>query len=326
MISVVTGGTGFVGSHLVDLLLEEGHSVKCIVRATSNLRWLKDKPVEIITSGLYDKEKLKEVLKDADYLFHVAGVVKAKTEKEYFAGNVEPARNLLEAVSEVNPDIKRVVIVSSQAAAGPSRDGKPVTEEMPCAPITRYGKSKAAEEEVALSFARQIPVTIVRPPAVYGPRDTEIYLFFKTYKQGLLSLVGFDKKLVSIIHVKDLVRGIFLSAMTPKSVGEIYFISSEQFYDWKQIGEATKKAFGRGALTIRLPHFLVYAVAVVAEFFSLFSKKAATFNIEKARDFVQKYWICSVEKAKRDLGFRQEISLEDGIKQTIDWYKKVNWL
>lgn len=326
MVSVVTGGTGFVGSHLVDLLLEKGHTVKCIVRKTSNLRWLEGKPVEIIDSGLYDKEKLKEVLKDTDYLFHVAGVVKAKKWEDYYNGNVTPAKNLLEVLIEVNPQIKRVIVVSSQTVSGPAKDGKPVTEEMEPKPITRYGKSKLEEEKLVLSFKEKLPITIVRPPAVYGERDTEIYLFFKTYKQGLMTKVGFDKKLVSIINVKDLVRGIFMAATSPKAEGEIYFITSKEFYDWDQIGDVTAKAFGKKALKISLPHFLVYGVAVIAEFFSLFSSKAATFNIEKARDFVQRYWICSPEKAKRDFGFVQEISLEEGIKQTIDWYKREKWL
>ncbi len=326
MVSVVTGGTGFVGSHLVDLLLREGHTVKCIVRKTSNLRWLKNKDVEITDSGLYDKEKLKEILKDADYLFHVAGVVKAKTWQEYYEGNVTPAKNLLETLAEVNPQIKRVIIVSSQTVAGPSKTEKPVTEDMQPSPITRYGKSKLEEEKVALSFSEKLPVTIVRPPAVYGERDTEIYLFFKTYKSGLMTKVGFNRKLVSIINVKDLVRGIYLAATSEKAKGEIYFITSEKFYDWDEIGDATAKAFGKKAIKIALPHFLVYTVAVFAEFFSLFSSKAATFNIEKARDFVQQYWICSGGKAKRDFGFTQKISLEEGIRQTIDWYKKENWL
>ncbi len=326
MISVVTGGTGFVGSHLVDLLLSKGHSVKCIVRKTSNLRWLKGKPVEIIDSGLLNKEKLKEILKDADYLFHVAGVVKAKDWEGYYKGNVEPAKNLLESLVELNSQIKRVIVVSSQTVSGPSRDGKPVTEEMEPRPITRYGKSKLEEEKLVLSYKSMLPITIIRPPAIYGERDTEIYLFFKTYKQGLMTKVGFDKKLISIINVKDLVRGIYQAAMEPKAEGEIYFISSEKFYDWDQIGDATAKAFGKKAIKISLPHFLVYSVAVIAEFFALFSKKAATFNIEKARDFVQKYWICSAGKAKRDFGFVQEISLEEGIKQTIDWYKSEKWL
>lgn len=325
-ISVVTGASGFVGSHLVELLLAKGHKVKCIVRKTSNLRWIKDKPVEIYDCGLYDKEKLKGVLKDADYLYHVAGIVKAKDWEGYYKGNVETTKNLLETVKEVNKNIKRVILVSSLTACGPSLDGKPVTEQTEPHPITRYGKSKYEEEKLAYKFMGEIPITIIMPHAIYGERDTEIFQYFKTYKAGLLPLIGFNKKNLNLIHVSDLVEGIFLASMSEKAIGQKYFMASEEIYDWPRIGKAIERAFGKKALTIRLPHFIVYAVAAVAEFFFLFSKNAATFNIEKARDWVQENWTCDVTKAKNELGYRQKVFLDEGIKRSIDWYKEMKWL
>ncbi len=325
-ISVVTGASGFVGSNLVDLLIHKGHKVKCIVRKTSNLRWLKDKPVEIYDSGLFDFDSLKEILSDADYLFHVAGVVKAKREEGYFKGNVETTRNLLEAVLEVNPRIEKIIIVSSQTACGPATLKNPCTEKTPTHPITTYGRSKVAQEKLTQGYMDKLPITIVRPPAIFGERDTEIYLVFKTYQKGLMTLIGFNKKLVNLIHVKDLVDGIYLAATTEKSTGEIYFIGSEQSYTWPQVGEAFAMAFGKKAFTLRLPHFLVYTVAAIAQFFAMFSSKAATFNLEKARDFVQEAWTVDVSKAVNELGYHQNISLEEGIKRTTDWYKDNNWL
>jgi dihydroflavonol-4-reductase len=325
-ISVVTGASGFVGSHLVDLLLAKGHHVKCLIRKTSNLRWLKDKPVEIIDCGLYDKEALKKELKDIDYLFHVAGIVKAKDWEGYYKGNVETTKNLLEVVKEVNHSIKRVILISSLTACGPSLDGKPVTEETDPHPITRYGKSKYEEEKLAKQFMTSIPITIIMPHAVYGERDTEIYQYFKMYKAGLLPLIGFGQKNLNLIHVSDLVEGIYLASLSDKAAGQKYFLASEEIYDWPGIGEAISKAFGKKAFTIRLPHSVVYTVAVFAQFFSMFSKNAATFNIEKARDWVQKDWTCDVSKAINDLGYRQKVSLDEGIKRSIDWYKEMKWL
>jgi nucleoside-diphosphate-sugar epimerase len=326
IISVVTGASGFVGSHVVDKLISAGHEVKCILRKTSSRRWLENKSVEIIDCGLFDKESLKNVLKDADYLFHIAGVVKAKSQEEYNKGNVETTRNLLDVLCEVNTNIKRVLIVSSQTACGPSLMGEPFNEEMPEHPITRYGKSKFAQEQLAKSYMKKLPITIVRPTAIYGERDTEIYLFFKTYKQGLMGLIGFDKKQVSLVHVEDLSRGIVLAATSANSIGQTYFIGSEDYYDWLQIGEACRNAIGRKAITIRLPHSLVYTVAGFAQLFSMFSSNAATFNIEKARDFVQKNWTCNVAKAKKDFGYNQTISIGPGITRTIDWYRAMKWL
>ena len=325
-ISVVTGASGFVGSHLVDKLISEGHNVKCILRKTSSKRWLDNKPVEIIDCGLFDRDKLKVVLKDADYLYHVAGVVKSKDDEGYIKGNVETTRVLLETLCEVNPKIKRVVIISSQTACGPSLDGSPCTEETLEHPITRYGKSKYEQERLAKQFMERLPITIIRPSAVYGERDTEIFLFFKTYKQGLMGLIGFDKKKVNIVHVDDLVKGIYLASVTEASKGQTYFIGSEVHYNWDQIGDVCHKAFGKKALTVKIPHFIVYAVAAVAQFFSMFSSSAATFNIEKARDFVQSNWTCDVSKAVKELGYHQAVSLEAGMTRTIDWYCAMKWL
>lgn len=326
IVSVITGASGFVGSHLADYLLAKGHHVRCILRKTSSKRWLENKPVEIIDCGLFDKDALKNVLKDADYLFHIAGVVKSKNEEGYFKGNVETTKNLLDVVAEVNLNIKRVVIASSLTACGPSLNGKPSTEETPEHPITTYGRSKLAQEQLAKKYMPKLPITIVRLHAIYGERDTEIYKVFQTYKMGLMTLVGFNEKRLNVLHVSDAVEGIYLAAEKEKAIGEIYFIASEKIYTWQRFGEAIAKAYGRKALTINVPHFLVYTIAAIAQFFSMFSSRAATFNLEKAKDFVQKDWTCDVSKAKRDLGFRQKVSLEEGMKRTIDWYREMKWL
>uniref|UniRef100_A0A832CVG2 NAD(P)-dependent oxidoreductase n=1 Tax=Ignavibacterium album TaxID=591197 RepID=A0A832CVG2_9BACT len=325
-IAVVTGGTGFVGSHLVDLLLDKGYEVRCITRKSSDLKWLKDKDVKIFDCGLYNKEALKEVIRDVDYVYHVAGVVKSKTKEGYFRGNVDTTRTLIEATLESNSNLKRFLVVSSQTVTGPSLDGKPVNEETECRPITTYGKSKLEEEKLVLSFKDILPITICRAPAVYGERDTEIFIYFKTFSKGLTTTIGFNEKKLSLIHVLDLVNGFYLAATNEKSKGQIYFISSEEFYTWPQINKITSKIIGKNPVVIKVPHFLVYTIAAVAQFAAMFSSKPATLNIEKAKDITQQYWICDTSKAVRELGYRQNISIEEGIKRTIEWYKKMNWI
>lgn len=325
-IAVVTGGTGFVGSHLVDLLLSKGYEVWCIVRKSSNTKWLNGKNVKLLDCGLNDKNELLKVIKDVDYIFHVAGVVKSKTKEGYFLGNVETTKNLLETVIENKINLKRFVVVGSLTATGPSLDGIPVNEQSPCNPITTYGKSKLEEEKLALSYKERIPITICRAPAVYGQRDTEIFIYFKSFSKGLTTLIGFDEKKLSLIHVIDLVEGIYQSALSEKSIGEVYFISSEEFYTWEQINNITARIFNKKPFVIRIPHFVVYLISAVAQFFSYFSSKAATLNIEKAKDLTQKYWICDTSKAKEHFNYKQKVSIEEGITQTIKWYKEQGWI
>jgi nucleoside-diphosphate-sugar epimerase len=325
-IAVVTGANGFVGSHLVDYLLDRGFSVKCIVRKSSNLKWLDGKNLEIYDTGLFDKDGLRKAFKDANYIFHVAGVVKSKTKEGYFKGNVETTRNLLEVALENKSTIKRFLVVSSLTVTGPSISGKPNDESTVCNPITTYGKSKLEEEKLVLSYKDKLPITICRAPAVYGERDTEIFIYFQTFNKGLTTTIGFNKKELSLIHAVDLVEGFYLAAVSEKAKSEIYFIGSEKYYTWQEINSLTSKILNKRPIIIKVPHFLVYTIASVAQFIAMFSKQPATLNIEKAKDITQQYWTCDTSKAMRDLGYKQKISIQDGIKRTCDWYKKMKWI
>ncbi len=325
-IAVVTGANGFVGSHLVDLLLSKNFKVRCITRKSSNLRWLNGKDVEIFDCGLMDKDGLRKAFNGAEFIFHIAGIVKSKSPEGYFAGNVETAKILLDIAVEFKDVIKKFLILSSQTATGPSLNGLPVDETTECKPITTYGKSKLAEEQLAKSYWDQLPITICRAPAVYGERDTEILIFFKTFNKGLMTTIGFNEKKLSIIHVLDLVNGIYLAALSNKSSCQVYFISSEKYYTWKEVGNITSKTLDKKPLRIKIPHFVVYVIAGIAQFFAMFGSKPATLNIEKAKDITQRFWICDTSKAVRDLCYKQEISISDGIKRTCDWYKEMKWI
>ena len=325
-IALVTGANGFVGSHLVDQLLSQGLRVRCLVRKSSNLKWLDEKNVEFFDSGLFDKDGLRKAFKDVNYIYHVAGVVKSKTKEGYFRGNVETTKNLLEVALENASTVKRFLVVSSQTVSGPSLEGKPVNEESECEPITTYGRSKLEEERLVLSYKDKLPITICRAPAVYGERDTEIFIYFQTFSKGLTTTIGFNRKELSLIHAIDLAEGFYLASMSEKAKGEIYFISSEKFYTWQEINSITSKILNKKPIIVKVPHFLVYTIAAVAQFFAMFSSKPATLNIEKAKDITQQYWTCDTSKAMRDFGYKQKISIEEGIKRTCDWYKQMKWI
>ena len=325
-IAVVTGANGFVGSHLVDYLLTKNFEVRCVVRKSSNLQWLERKDVKIFDCGLFDKNGLREAFKNVNYIFHVAGVVKAKDEAGYIKGNVEATKVLLEVAAEMKDQLKKFVVVSSQTVSGPAQKGVPVTEEMEPNPLTTYARSKLKQEQLALSFKDIFPVAICRAPAIFGERDTEIFIYFQVFSRGLTTMIGFDKKELSLLHVADLAEGLYLAGISDKSHGEIYFISSEKFYNWNEVGDITSKVLGKKAFKIRIPHLIVFTIAAFAQFFAMFSSKPATLNIEKVKDLTQVFWICDTSKAMKELGYRQKISLEEGIKRTCDWYKQMKWI
>jgi Nucleoside-diphosphate-sugar epimerases len=297
-----------------------------MTRKSSDLKWLNGKDVQIFDTGLMDKEGLRKAFYGAEYIYHVAGVVKSKKPEGYFHGNVETTRVLLETAIEFKDTIRKFLIVSSQTAAGPSYNGKVITEDDPCNPITTYGRSKLAGEELAKSFMDRLPITICRAPAVFGERDTEIFIFFQTFSKGLMTTIGFDKKLISLIYVKDLVKGFMLAAESEKSAGQTYFISSEKYYTWDEVGKITSKVLSKKPIKIKVPHSIVYSIAAIAQVIASFSSKPATLNIEKARDLTRNAWICDTGKAIRELKYHQSFSLEEGIKRTCDWYKSQNWI
>ncbi len=328
MKALVTGATGFIGSHIADLLHKKGYDIVCTIRSSSNMRWLKGKPYSLVETSLSDKAGLMKALDGVDMVFHVAGLTTAKNEADFMRGNRDGTRTLLDAVLEANANIKRFVHVSSLAAVGPAESlDMPVTESTPFHPLTAYGRSKKAAEDEVMKEQHRIPITIVRPPAVYGQRDTEILTFFQTVNKGIAPLIGFDEKRVSLIHGLDLARGIIEAAESPNTIGKPYFISSKQYYTWEEIGKTTQEVLGKKRiLTLRIPHPVVFALAAAAGFFNRFSAKPGVLNYEKGIDITRQFWICSIENAEKDFLFKEEFSLKQGIQHTIEWYKQQGWL
>ncbi|NUN70591.1 MAG: NAD-dependent epimerase/dehydratase family protein [Bacteroidetes bacterium] len=190
-IAFVTGGTGFIGSHLIDRLLTKGYHVRALVRNPHNPGFLKGLPIEIIEGDLFSTSALERGITGSDYVYHVAGLVAARSKEEFYRGNRDATRNIVEITARVNPAVKKFVHISSQTAVGPGSGMAPVNESTTPRPLTTYGKSKLASEEEVLKFKDRIPVTILRVSAVYGPRDTATFDYFKSAYMGLELLIGF---------------------------------------------------------------------------------------------------------------------------------------
>ncbi|TFH02677.1 MAG: NAD-dependent epimerase/dehydratase family protein [Calditrichales bacterium] len=321
----MTGATGFVGSFLAERLVRANHEVKCLVRKQSNLQWIADLDVECYYGSLTDPNSLIRGMQDCDLIYHVAGVTKARTTEEYFKGNYEGTKNIVDAALKLK-NIKRFILVSSQTAVGPSPTIIPIDEKVEANPITDYGRSKRAAEEYVLSVKDKMPITIVRPPAVYGPRDTDILEFFRTVKFGIIPQLGGKEKYLSLIHVRDLVRGIIMAAESEKAVGETYFITSREPYAWSEISRITLKILQKRGFKIPIPIGVMKGIAWISEGISSLTQKPALVNKQKLIDMEQDFWTCAADKAPKELGFGTEISLENGIRETLIWYKEQKWL
>lgn len=325
-IAVVTGANGFVGSHLVELLLEKGYRVKCIVRKTSNLRWIAELPVEFYDCGLADVAELRKVFEGSAYIFHIAGAVSVKKPEMYYTGNVDMTRNILDAAEGVK-SLKKILVTTSLAASAPTVAGMPVTEDTPSAPVSVYGKSKLAQEKLTATYMDRLPIVIVRPPVVYGPREIQILLLFKTIKRGLMGLVGFREKYLSIVYVGDLVEGMLLAATSERTAGELYFLGGQQAeYTHTELNETVAEVLGVKPLRFRLPHTILFIVGGISQFFGQFGSKLPTLHIEKVKEMTRDSWSCSSEKARKDFGYQPNTTLKEGVQLAIDWHEKEGWL
>ncbi len=326
MKALVTGGTGFIGSHLVEALLKKGIQVRCLLRKTSDLKWLKGLPIEVNWGDCNDKNSLREAVEGVEQVFHLAGVTKAVHEKTYFEVNAFGTENLIHACLENNPRIQKFIYLSSQAAAGPCRNGNKKKESDQCKPVSPYGQSKQMGEELALAHAQELPLLILRPSAVYGPRERDIYTFFKLLSKRIKPCLPSKDQHISLCYVEDIIQAILLAAQVKGSSGEIFFLSDGQDYRLEEIGDIFAQAMGVNAFCIRVPEWTIIGMASFSEYLSKLSGKPPLLNKGKVEEILQRNWVCDITKAKTALGFEPHISLAQGAKLTFEWYKKENWL
>lgn len=317
---VLSGANGFLGSHLVDRLLKENFDIHCLVRKSSNLKWLKGKNIQLHTCGLENLEALKEVLEGANYIFHLAGTVSSFDYEGYHRGNVDLSKNILDAALASSASIKNIVVTSSQAVSGPST--KNDLYESVSNPVSWYGQSKLEQELLCKKYYHQLPISIARPSIIYGPRDVEFLEFIQAVNMGIVPLVGKEDKPISSIYVEDLVEALYQMAMSEKTPGEIYHIASFEVLTWKELGAICADNLRKNPLYLRLPHFVIKMAGALSGFMGKVKGKAPTFDSQKALEGVQPGWVCNVEKAKRDFNFEAKKSAKEALKETIAWYKE----
>jgi len=323
---LITGASGFVGYHLIEEALHNNLDVYVAVRKTSQVSHLSGLNIQYTYPDLGDIISLKKELqeKQYDYIIHAAAVTRARSQDEYNDINAEYTYNLAAAAKTADINLKGFVFISSLAAIGPLKNlNGVITEETIPEPITAYGKSKLLAEE-KLKSVGGLHYTILRPTAVYGPRDTGIYVFFKQLKKGIEPYIGKATQKLSFIYVKDLAR-IALKSMYMCN-RQTYNIADGNFYDKYELGGIAKNVLNLRAAKFHLPVNFVKIMAAVNEKVSSLGNKAAILNTDKLKELTAANWACDIEHAKQDLGFYPAYDLKKGLTETLLWYKQNKWL
>lgn len=321
--AVVTGASGFIGGRLRDALLDDGYDVVSLTRPGSpQPRRGRSAPVDY-----HDAKTLDRVMDEErpEIVFHLAGATKGVTYQDFRRANVVPTQNLLAALSQRHRSVRRFVYVSSLTAFGPSLPDRPKDEEEEPQPVEHYGRSKLEAERVVAS-STDLPWTIIRPPAVYGPGDVDNFELFRLAARGLNLFYGNRDRHLSKIYVDDLVRGVRQAAEAESAVGKGYFLCDGEPLTWQDYQAEIVAQAGRRVLELSLPERLIDVSALVGELLTKLDKKPRLFNRQKAILGHQIAWTCRHDAARRDFGFRPEIALREGVSRTFAWYREAGWL
>ncbi len=326
MLALVTGGQGFVGSHLCARLVAEGHRVRVLARPSSALRNLAGIEVDVVRADVTEPASLPSAVAGCDFVFHVAGALKGLREEDLFRVNADGTRNLAAASAAAAPRPSRFVYVSSLAAAGPSPGGRtPRTEEMPPRPLTWYGRSKLAGEDAVRSVPG-LSWTIVRPPIVFGPRERDVLGYFRIARRGYLPVVGFSDRFYSLVYVENLAEGLVRTAEASASAGQVYFLAGPEVVSWAELGQLISAALGVAGRPLRFPEAVAAAAGRVADVLARVRRRPDIFSSQKVLEMLAPAWVCSAGKAARDFGWRAATPLPEALAMTAHWYREHGWL
>jgi nucleoside-diphosphate-sugar epimerase len=323
-VALITGASGFIGSHLRDALLAQGHDVVALTRPGS------PEPKRGRAAAVeYDKpETLERVIEKErpELVFHVAGATKGVTYADFQRGNVMPTQNLLDAVRKHAPGLRRFVHVSSLTAYGPSAPDAPTHEHHERKPIEFYGRSKLEAELVVESAGDSVAWTIIRPPTVYGPKDVDNLELFRLAARGLNVFYGNRDRFMSAVYVDDLVAGMLAAARSEAARGKGYFLCDGQLRTWGEYQSHVVNAVGKRALELNLPEFTLDLAALAGELVTKLDKKPRLLNRQKALLAKQVAWTCVHGQARADFGYAPSVTIEEGMQRTHAWYRDQKWL
>jgi len=324
---LLTGANGFVGSHILDQLLARQTAVVVLLRPNSDRRFISSQlsQVQICTGGLDQPATLDAALEGVTHVIHCAGATKALNAEGFLAVNQLGTRNLVAAVNRRGSQIQRFVHISSLAAAGPATSDHPRREKDSPAPVSDYGRSKlAAEREVTERC--QPAWSIIRPSAVYGPRDGEFLRLFKAARAHLLPRFGGGRQQLTLVYVGDLAGAVVAALTHPNAAGETFFAGSPEVVTAAELAQNIATTLGVRTVPLPLPNAVLWLACQWAEGVSRLTKKANVLSAQKYAELVTPGWVCDVSRLRGELGFECRTTLREGLARTRDWYQAEGWL
>ncbi len=323
---LVTGANGFIGSHLTEALLARGYRVRCMVRRSSDLGYIEHLPVEWAYADLANAKGLDDACQGVDMVCHCAALTRAIDEETFLRVNAGGTEALARAAMEASPGLRRFLYISSQTAAGFAEGPDDyVDESRPPQPLDWYGKSKWAAEQALHALDGRLPVTILRPAAVFGPRDRDVYAYFDLVNKHLELSLGREEQWVSLIYVRDLVDLIILALENEAAVGQTYFATAHAT-TYTEVGRVVARVMDKRTLRVTVPLAALTPIVLVAKIQERLTGKPALLNEQRLLNMRQPYLLFSGEKARRELGFAPRYDVEGAIEETAAWYREHGWL
>lgn len=328
MTILVTGATGFLGSHVAEQLSVGGQKVRALVRESSETSFLKTLPgIEFSVGSISEPATLPAALAGVEAVIHVAGVGESKRPEELHETNAVGTANMIAATVKHAPGVRRFVQVSSLGAMGPSEDGKALAPDAAPHPVTHYGRSKLAGERATLALKDKVPVTIIRPPAIYGARDTKILTFFKAVRAGVLPQLGSSDRLLSMIYGPDCGAACVAAVDADVPSGSAYYVTDGECYRFGDLVAHIEKALDtRARIRFKIPRSVIHGVAWANELRGKATGKAVLLTRDKCNELFAPNWVCDAAPTRHDLTWTPTVTFGEGARLTAEWYRTAGWL
>ena len=326
---LITGASGFVGYHLILAALEKGYRVTAAVRPTSAIGHLASLPVSYAYLNLSEKASLERELENGQYDFvvHNAGATRAKSEQVFLEVNSMYTKNLAETIAQTKPLVQKFIFISSLSAYGPknSIEEEVISEQDSPKPVTNYGKSKLKAEQ----YLKAIPglnYLVFRPTAVYGPREKDLLHFFRNINIGVETYLGHKPQKLSFVYVADFAK-LVITSLESTMNRKGYFVSDGNTYDQYQLAYYCKKILQKRTIKLHVPLPVASLLANTIETAHGWLKGGTPLlNQDRLKELSGANWTCDIQSAKKELGFEPQYTLEQGLQETIKWYKQNNWM